>query len=119
MVSSEMLRRVDLVRTDVSEERIASFFRVTRISELGTTVAVTSNRCKLRRIICSVHRLLVTASVVPSSPILVTLMKEALNSSDTSVLTRATRGNIPEGDILHSHRREDLKSYIALTGGAL
>jgi hypothetical protein len=76
-----MLRRVALVKTDVSEELSASFIRVTRIGELGTTVDVTSNRRALRR-------------------------------NTKSVLTRATWRNIPEDTILHSHHREDLKSYI-------
>jgi hypothetical protein len=75
--SSGMLRRVALVRTDVSEELSTSFIRVTRIGELGTTLSVTNNRCTQRR---SERRLLVTASVVPSSPILVTLMKRDLSS---------------------------------------
>jgi hypothetical protein len=76
MVSSGMLRRVALVRTDVSEVPGASI-RVTRIGEL-----------------------------------LDTLMKEALGSTETSILTRATRHNIPEETILHGHRRENHRSYI-------
>jgi hypothetical protein len=103
MVSSEMLRRVALVRTDVSEE-LSAPFRVTRIGEPGT-LAVTSNRVFLR----SVRLLLVTANV-PGSPFPVTLMKEALSSFETSVLTRATRRNIPEDTLLHSQT-------VALTQG--
>jgi hypothetical protein len=66
-----------------------------------------------------VRRLLVRATVVPISPILVTLMKEALSSSEISVLTRAIWRNFPGDGILRSHRREELKSYIALTGWTL
>jgi hypothetical protein len=58
------------------------------------------------------RRLLVTANVVPSSPNFVTLMKEALDSSETSVLTRAIRRHIREDAILRSHRLQNLKSYI-------
>jgi hypothetical protein len=73
MASSGILRRVALVRTDVSEELSASFIRVTRIGELGKTLDVTS--------------------IIPNSPILVILMKEALalflvTSVKTANLTR-------------------------------
>jgi hypothetical protein len=106
MVSSGMLRRVALVRTDVSEEPSASSIRVTRIGELGTTLAATSNRCTLRRntlvFLRCVRRLLVTANVVPSSRILVTLMIQAIRSSETSVLRTSTLRNIPEDTILLS-----------------
>jgi hypothetical protein len=50
MASSEMLRRVALVRTDVSEELSASFIRVTRICELGTKLAVTNNHVTSQRV---------------------------------------------------------------------
>jgi hypothetical protein len=89
MASSGKFCRVALVRTNVSEELSASTIRMTGIAELGTTLAVTSNRPTP-----------VTANVVPSSPNLVNLMMEALGSSETSVLKRATRRNIPEDGIL-------------------
>jgi hypothetical protein len=56
MVSSGMLRRVALVRTDVSAEFSASFIRVTRIGELGTTLALTINRRTLQRLGISSQR---------------------------------------------------------------
>jgi hypothetical protein len=80
MPSSEMLRRVVLVRIDVSEKCIAYIIRVTRIGELVTTLALSSYRSYLRG------------------------------------NTIATRRNIPEDAILHSHHGVNLKTYIALTG---
>jgi hypothetical protein len=81
-----MLRRVALKRTSVSEERITSFIEVKIIGELGTTLVVISNRS--------------------------TLVIEVIVPAKTEDLTRATRRNIPEDAILHSHRRGNLKSYI-------
>jgi hypothetical protein len=80
-----MLRRVALVRTEVSEERSTSIIRMTRLGELGTILAVTRNRRTLRR--------------NTSSPILVSLMMEVLHSSET-FLIRAKRRIIPQDGIL-------------------
>jgi hypothetical protein len=68
---------------------IASIIRVRSIREPGTTVAVTTN--------CST---LVTGNVAPTSPILLTPMTEGIRSSETLVLTKATRRHIPKDDIL-------------------
>jgi hypothetical protein len=86
MVSSGMLCHKALVRTYVSEEPSAPFIRVTRIGELGTKLVANINRRTLRR----------NTRYVGSS--------------------RSTWRNIPEDTILHSHRRENLKSYICLLG---
>jgi hypothetical protein len=67
----------------------------------------------------SVRRLIVTPSIVRSPSILVILMKEKLSTYETSVLTRPTRRNIPEDTNLQSHRLENLKTYIALSGWGL
>jgi hypothetical protein len=93
MPSSGTLRRVALVRTDVSEEPSASITQSHLVFLL------------------SVRQLLVKANLVPSPQILVILVKNAIGSYETSVPTRATRRNIQEDDILHSHRRENFKSY--------
>jgi hypothetical protein len=111
MKYSGMLRRVALVRIDVSEECSASIIQVTIIGDLTSTLELTGNRLKHIVFLRSERRLLVTDDV-PSSPILVTLIMEELRSSETLILTRATRLNIPEVGILHSHCREQLKSYI-------
>jgi NADH:ubiquinone oxidoreductase subunit D len=96
MSSSGILRHVAVLRTSVSEERIASIIMVQRIRELGTTSAVTNNSCYLLTV-----ELLVTADVVTKFLILAILMTEAIRSSETLVLERATRRHIPEEGILY------------------
>jgi hypothetical protein len=157
-MSSGILHRVALVRSDVSEDRIAhvrsspivvtpmmqaipssetsvltrvrrrnipenGILHSYRRENLKSYIVVLHGEATNRHIhivfLRSVLRLPDTANVVPSSPILATLMIEAIHSYETSVLTRSTRRKIPEDSILHSHRSEDLKSYIALTVWAL
>jgi hypothetical protein len=84
-----MLRCVALVRSDVSEERITSFIRVTTVGVL---------------------RLLVNDNI-PSSTTVFTLMMEAINFSETSALKRVTLRNVPEYGILDGHCGENFISY--------
>jgi hypothetical protein len=73
----------------------------------------------MARILRSVLQLLFTANFVPILLIPSTPMMEAICTSETPVLTRAAQRHIPEDGILHSYCRENLKSYIAITGWAL
>jgi hypothetical protein len=91
---------VALITNDLSEERVATIIRAKRVSELATALAVTSNN-------------------LPSKMIRFTLILETLRSPETSVLTRAIWSHILEDGIIHSHRRENLKPYIALNGWTL
>jgi hypothetical protein len=105
-----MLRRVALVRTSVSEEPSASIIRVTRIRELETTLA--AHLTFLR----SVRRLLVTANLVPSSPILITLMLEELGSSEISFL-QETHGVISQKTAFFKANLDQIKIWGFHGGG--
>jgi hypothetical protein len=75
------------------------------ISAMGTTLALTSKRSTL----------LVAANVVPISPILVTPIMEAIRSSVTSVLSRATLRRILEGDILQIRKDSEGDGLVLLS----
>jgi hypothetical protein len=91
---------------------------MTNIGELRKTLAGTATDARCEEIpilvtrLRSMRRLPVTANIVPSELILVTLMMKALRSSETSVLNGVTWRNIPEDGILLSRCREKLNSYI-------
>jgi hypothetical protein len=81
-----MLRRMAVVRTDVSEGRFHSY-----VLFHG-----------------ALRRLLITSNIVPSLQILFALIMEAINSSETLVLAKGTRRNIPEDGILHANFQPDI-----------
>jgi hypothetical protein len=104
-----MLRRVARVRTDVSEELSASsIIRLTGIVEICHYVFLRS-----------VHRLLATANVSPTSPILVTLIMEELSSSETSVFTAPSGVISQKTPFFIITAVKNLQSYIELTGWTL
>jgi hypothetical protein len=77
------------------------------LSELGTPLSVTINWNTLREsTVRNIFQLLITANIVSSPLILFTIMMEAISSSETHVLTRATGRHITEDGIHNSHRRE-------------
>jgi hypothetical protein len=89
---------VALVRTNASEEHIASIIRVKELSELGTALA--NWQLQHAAFLRSMLQLLVTAIAVPSLLSLFTL--EVIYSSETLVFTRATEYHTTEDIILHS-----------------
>jgi hypothetical protein len=94
-----MWRRIYLVWTDVSKELIASIFKVQKSASEEPVFLQTAATCS--------HWFLARWFS--------TLMMEAIRSSETSVHTGSTRRHIPEDGFLHSHRRENLKSYNWIT----
>jgi hypothetical protein len=92
MSSSGVWSCVDLASTYVSEERIASTFRVEKSARLPSSLQPPAHA---------------GSSLADFS----TLKMEAIRSSETSVNARSTQRHIPEDGILHSHRCGSLKSY--------
>jgi hypothetical protein len=93
-----MWRRVGLVRTDVSEKRVASIFRVQRIRYIRTTLAVAGSQP--------------FANAALRSRVLSTLKMKATPSSKTSVLTRTTRRHIQENGTFHSDGSENKSASV-------
>jgi hypothetical protein len=111
-----MLRRVALARTNASEERVASIIRVTRIHELETTLAVTSNRRTLRRNmalirsvrrVCPSHHLRMETDQFPKRVFQysgkwtksIKAIHQSRNRSDSISITAVLRGSVPSNDI--------------------
>jgi hypothetical protein len=118
-----MLRRVALVRTDISEERIASIMRVTGVRELETTLAVTSKGSTLRLgLQAEAITLYVYAAVIVLMPFNFHFVIELSICGQSLLAMGNTISCLPHhlwhahvsqcAEHLHSHRRENLKSYI-------